>query len=57
MHKHRHTTVATLPPGAGKTYVATLLAMKKENEGKSTAIVTSEGFLVTQMEKMLGPLS
>ena len=50
----RKTTVASIPSGSGKTYVAALLAKFYQKKGQKVAIVTTEEFLVTQMKRMLG---
>lgn len=47
-------TVAKLPTGSGKTFIAALVAKYFLTKGLKPAIVTSEGYLVTQMEQMLG---
>ena len=50
----RKITVASIPSGSGKTYVAALLAKYYQKKGQKVAIVTTEEFLVSQMERMLG---
>ena len=53
----RKITVASIPSGSGKTYIAALLAKYYQKEGKKVAIVTTEEFLVSQMKQMLGLFS
>ena len=43
----RKITVASIPSGSGKTYIAALLAKYYKNKGQKVAIVTTEEFLVT----------
>ena len=50
----KKTTVASIPTGSGKTYIAALLAKHYISKGLKVAIVTSEEFLVKQMSRMLG---
>ena len=43
----RKTTVASIPSGSGKTYIAALLAKYYQKKSQRVAIVTTEEFLVT----------
>ena len=43
----RGITVASIPSGSGKTYIAALLAKYYQKRDKKVAIVTTEEFLVT----------
>lgn len=47
-------TVAHLPTGAGKTYIAALVAFYYKKKDNRVAIVTTGKFLVNQLRKMLG---
>ena len=54
VNQDQEITVAELPTGSGKTFIAGLLAKYYVNKGNKVAVVTCNTFLVTQMKKMLG---
>ena len=47
-------SLVKLPNGCGKSYVAFLLALCFAHEGKSFAVVTSDRYLVDQLQIFLG---
>ena len=50
------TTVFKLPTGAGKSFVATIVAEQYRKLGLKVAIVTTKSYLVDQLDDLLGPL-
>lgn len=50
------TTVVEMPTGSGKSYIATIVAEQYRVLGLNVAIVTSQDYLVQQLEDILGPV-
>ena len=49
-----HVNVNILPPGSGKGWMSVLLSSVLAARGKTCPIVTSDTYLVKQLEDMLG---
>ena len=54
LNDKNHINVNILPPGSGKGWMAVLLSSVLAARGKECPIVTSDTYLVKQLEDMLG---